>query len=323
MACYKPSECWFHVDGGRPLFYFPVGDDPRLWRKGMARCRHCIGCKADAARDVSIRAGHEAAISPASSFLTLTYDREHLPEHGSIRRADVVLFMKRLRKYCWQHFQIKVRAYYVAEYGGRTGRAHYHVCLFGFDFSADWRPHGRSKSGKAMWLSATLEALWGKGLCVVQEMGQEAAQYAAKYSLKAIGQAKGTVLLRVPNGALVTMPVAEYRAKLADGTLVGSAVESPFHSLPRGRALGLPWLDLYWSDVFPRGVVILRGGVELSPPLAYLNLYREYDPDGYAELAARRHAEGLPRFDDFSPERLLVREVVHEARASHHRQDAL
>lgn len=324
MACFRPSRAWYHVDGGRALFKFPVGENPAEYVEGVAVCRHCIGCKADRARDVSLRTAHEAHFVGRSCFLTITYDREHLPWEsrpvspaglrqalqypgnvlpfaGSLRRRDLVLFMKRLRKEVFARYGLRVRAYAVGEYGGRTARPHYHLCLLGFDFAEDRRPAGESKHGHSMFTSAELDRIWGQGMCWINEMGQEVAQYAAKYAVKQQG---GRIELRQHLGHVFE-------------------VEPPFDSLPRGRALGLPWLEEFWFDVFPRGLVVLRGGAEVPAPGAYMRLLREVDPELFEELAERRAIEGLKRLGDFMPERLASRESVAHARAALSGRDAV
>lgn len=296
MACFRPHDGWLHVDGGRPLWNFPVGDDPMDYSRTVLVCRSCPGCLADRARDISLRAVHEAKVCGASCFLTLTYDNDHLPLHGSLCRRDLELFMKRLR------FRLAkpVRAYAVGEYGGRTLRPHYHLCLFGEDFWFDRRSVGQSFGGFPMWESPFLDEVWGKGFCRVNDMGVDVAGYAAKYAIKAHSDGQG----RAP------------RRCDADG--VWHDVERPFDSLPRGKALGVPFLDRFWSDVFPRGVVVLRGGAELPAPRAYLRVFSERDPDGFAELMERRSVEGFKpeRFADSLPSRLAVRERVMVARVT-------
>lgn len=318
MACFHPRPGWLNrYDGGRLLFRSPVGEDPRDYVMGIARCRHCVGCLCDRARDVSIRAAHEAHTCGVASFLTLTYSREYLPEHGSLRRKDFELFMMRLRTYLLRNHGVKVRAYFVGEYGGRTGRAHYHCCLFGWDFSSDWVPAGRSKMGHAMYTSRTLDELWGKGMCWVNHMGVEVAQYAAKYAIKGQGGDRHSMLFRVAGGQLVSVNPREHRG------FKGWPVERPFDSLPHGKALGLPFLDRYWSDVFPRGLVILAGGTELPAPSAYMKALKARDEDLFSHLVAKRSIEGLPRLEDFMPDRLPVRESVALARATRHERDAV
>lgn len=105
-----------------------------------------------------------------SSFVTLTYDDDHLPEGGTLVPRDPQLFIKRLRKLV---HPIKLRYYLVGEYGDRTFRPHYHLALFGvppsaFQAVADaW-----SLDGKAI------------GHVVVGSLTFESAGYVAGYVTK-------------------------------------------------------------------------------------------------------------------------------------------
>lgn len=74
----------------------------------------------------------EALAHPAADFVTLTYNKEHLPdadkfEGGNLSPRDLQLFLKRLRK----SLPHPVRFFAVGEYGSRHGRAHYHLVIYG------------------------------------------------------------------------------------------------------------------------------------------------------------------------------------------------
>lgn len=329
MACFHPKPGWFDISSGerkgRPLMRFPVGEDPRDWEAVGLRCRCCIGCRSDRAGDISLRSAHEAKMVEASCFLTLTYEREHLPRTvksltdegqrlallhpqcvlpygGSLSRRDLVLFVKRLREHLRRHFGVWVRNYQVGEYGGRNQRPHYHLLLFGFDFQHDRVREVHSRGGHPMWSSKLLDELWGMGLCRINELGPEVAKYAAKYALKSLGG----------------------KQELRSHPLFGLVeVEPPFDQLPHGKALGLTWLDRYWSDVFPRGVMVLRGGIEVPIPLAYLKVCKEREPEVFERVVARQIAEGLKRFEHSMPERLKAREIVAHAGAAQSKRDAV
>ena len=66
-----------------------------------------------------------------NSFLTLTFDDQHLPVDYSVSTRDMQLFIKKLRK---QVQPKQVRFYLGAEYGDLNLRPHYHIILFGHDF---------------------------------------------------------------------------------------------------------------------------------------------------------------------------------------------
>lgn len=70
----------------------------------------------------------EALSHEASCFVTLTYSDESLPAGGTLLPSDPQKFLKRLRKAVHPH---KLRYYLVGEYGDRTFRPHYHLCIYG------------------------------------------------------------------------------------------------------------------------------------------------------------------------------------------------
>lgn len=70
----------------------------------------------------------EALSHEHSCFVTLTYNDESLPDGGTLVPSDAQKFLKRLRKAIHPH---KIRYYLVGEYGDRTFRPHYHLCLYG------------------------------------------------------------------------------------------------------------------------------------------------------------------------------------------------
>lgn len=86
-------------------------------------CGGCVECRAARGREWGVRAAHEASMYAESSFVTLTYDDEHVPvslDPGCLQR-----FLKRVRK------RVAFRYLAAGEYGDRFGRPHYHVLLFG------------------------------------------------------------------------------------------------------------------------------------------------------------------------------------------------
>lgn len=107
----------------------------------------------------------ETLTHEASSFVTLTYDDEHLPEGGNLYPRDTQLFFKRLRK---KLDPIKLRYYLVGEYGDRTQRPHYHIALFGVPMSA----------------YQTIADAWPYGMIDVGSLTFESAAYIAGYVTK-------------------------------------------------------------------------------------------------------------------------------------------
>lgn len=66
-----------------------------------------------------------------ASFITLTYDDEHLPFDFGLHKEDLQKFWKRLRKDVYN----KIKYYACGEYGETFGRPHYHAIVFGFGYN--------------------------------------------------------------------------------------------------------------------------------------------------------------------------------------------
>lgn len=96
-------------------------------------CGQCMPCRLNRRRLWTARIMLESQLHSASSFVTLTYDEDHLPDDRSVSVRHVQLFLKRVRDYV---YPAKVRYFIVGEYGDLTLRPHYHAILFGVDDNA-------------------------------------------------------------------------------------------------------------------------------------------------------------------------------------------
>lgn len=95
-------------------------------------CGKCILCRIQKRKEWSLRMLHELEDWNDSSFITLTYSDDFLPDNNSLVKRDLQLFFKRLRKNL-NHRRIKYFA--CGEYGTKTFRPHYHAILFGVGLS--------------------------------------------------------------------------------------------------------------------------------------------------------------------------------------------
>lgn len=112
----------------------------------------------------------EALCHEFSSFVTLTYSDEFLPEGGKLEPDDVRDWLKRLRKAIHPR---RLRYYMVGEYGEKSRRPHYHGALFGLS-QLETRVVEETwvKDGKAI------------GNVVLRELGPESAAYISGYVTK-------------------------------------------------------------------------------------------------------------------------------------------
>lgn len=102
----------------------------------------------------------EACCHERASFVTLTYDKNNLPEGGHVVPSDLQLWLKRYRKVVGP-----IRFFGVGEYGDFSKRPHYHVAVF----------------GRGLEDTQVVRRTWGKGHIFVGDLTLESAQYVAGY----------------------------------------------------------------------------------------------------------------------------------------------
>lgn len=90
-------------------------------------CGQCLPCRINRRRLWSSRLVLESFLHESNLFVTLTYAPAHLPADGSVVPRHLKLYLMRCRKQLGHPF----RYFAVGEYGERSGRAHYHVIMFG------------------------------------------------------------------------------------------------------------------------------------------------------------------------------------------------
>lgn len=122
-----------------------------------------MACRINKAREWTFRICKEAQFYDDVSFVTLTYDEEHVPQNGSLCVRDIQLYHKRLRK-----AGFKIRYYLCGEYGTHTQRPHYHAIYFGLSWQDE---------------EAIREA-WKNGFVLAKPFVPATARYVAKYTVK-------------------------------------------------------------------------------------------------------------------------------------------
>lgn len=265
MPCYHPIPAHQDVVGGKVILY------PKLGAATMELpCGTCLGCRSRRATIWARRCEHEAKSFRENSFVTLTYDEEHVPSDGNLVPRHLQLFLKRLRK----RFPQRIRFFACGEYGGSTGRPHYHALLFNCGFSDAVRV------GADLFESPTLAALWQYGTHKIGEVTGASANYVARYSLKPV----------------------DFRRADADG------VErvAPFLRMSRRPGIGASWLASYRSDL--RHGFLVSDGVKGPIPRAYVRWLEREDPALFGEIEDKLAHERKRLHDD----RLRDGEVIHE-----------
>lgn len=165
-------------------------------------CGHCPACKLATSQSWANRMELELPYHDNAWFLTLTYDDDHIPyratwdnltgevvtENYSLRKEDVQLFWKRLRRYIEYHklSDKKIIYYQAGEYGGTTHRPHYHAIVYDLPIKKSDLKVYKKLRGNVYYNCKWLEDLWGKGYVVIAPAEWKAMAYTARYTTKKI-----------------------------------------------------------------------------------------------------------------------------------------
>jgi len=237
------------------------------------------------ARQWAVRCVHETQLHLDNSFITLTYNDEHLPQGSTLVLEDLQKFFKRLRKSLGKK---KIRYFACGEYGDDNNRPHYHAIIFGHDFADKTQIPGQDPP---QYISQNLESVWGKGFCQTTSVSFDAAAYVARYSLKKI------------NGQLAK---AHYESVCpTTGEIHDRTPEFIVMSRQNG-GIGKAWLDRFKTDVYPEDFVVQKGR-KLSVPRFY---DKQLPENELQEYKLRRKTRALANSKNNTAARLKVRKAV-------------
>lgn len=266
-------------------------------------CGRCVGCRMERARQWAVRCMHEARMWRDNQFLTLTYDKEHLPVTGSLVKEDLQLFMKRLRFRKESSKDKPVRFYGCGEYGDDTRRPHYHVLVFNCAFG-DKKVHSENGRGEKLYTSKELHDIWPLGHNVIGDVTFDSANYVAGYVIKKMNNDKAE---------------AKYGRLDSEGRYYQVAPE--FALMSRRPGIGAAYYAKFGKEVATHDSVIVNGReapsarfyderVKLIP--STLSGLRDNSP--YAINKRSRKIEAVKRRADNGSRRRWVKETIAIAR---------
>lgn len=291
MRCTSPSNVGFKTDGST-LAWSPK-QASKEYASFKLPCGKCLECRLEYARTWAIRCVHEAQMHEKNAFITLTYSDEHLPGPKLVY-SDFQKFMKKLRKLS----DSPVGVFVAGEYGEKTKRPHWHCIVFGWSPSDGVRK-GTNHSGDILYESATLDRLWGKGLCDYGAVTFKSAGYVARYAAKKIVHSGG-------------------RIKGSD-----DHEYQPISKKSSKHAIGKRWLKEFWPDVLRSGSVVLQNGQEAPIPRYYLKWIQKNQPAGWlryvTEMKQKKIEEASSRSEKENSEYM---KVLHERRMRGNLSDA-
>lgn len=309
MGCLNPLVGYLAGNGG---FTYSVKESPTQTPL-VVPCGKCLGCLEDKKKGDAAMIVLESKMHSANCVGTLTYDDDHLPEHGSARLDHASAWIKRVRS---RISPVRVRFYVASEYGGQTLRAHFHFGLFGYQFPKDRMVRWNDEHNYGDYHSDLLQETWGKGLAEFTDLNQFSARYLAGYVTKKAG------------GGLP----AEFYDSVDPATGERIRREREGNRQSRRPGLGRGWADAYQGDWY-RTDFLMIGGQKVPVPRRLRNLRKgkfllpgsdvESDFDDFDVMAERRREYSLDplRVLDSQPDRLLVRSESLELRLKGQKRD--
>lgn len=113
-------------------------------------CGQCMPCRINKKREWAGKILLEARYQEkVSTFLTLTYNEDHMPDRGSLEPSHLSGFLNRLRARKAFASNNGLRYFAVGEYGNETWRPHYHLALFGIqpEYESEFQSAWTSEAG--------------------------------------------------------------------------------------------------------------------------------------------------------------------------------
>lgn len=186
------------------------------------------------------------------------------------------------------------------EYGEKLARPHYHAIIFGHDFPD--KEYYSEKEGLVLYRSDSLDSLWGKGFCTIGDVTFESAAYVAGYILK-----KQKISEKSPDH----VKTHYQRTDPETGEIFELLPE--YCNMSRKPGIASDWFSKWKNDVFPSDEITHQGRV-LRTPKYYDKQYDIEHPAALKEIKKKRIEKARLKHKDQTPERLAVRQKVHEAK---------
>ena len=252
MPCYYPLNTYLNKFG-EIVWNSKAGLHPY-----PLPCGNCLGCRKRRSEDWALRCFHESLGYEHNSFLTLTYDDEHLPKDMSLDRSHVQKFIKRFRQHLVRHHpDVKIRYFACGEYGEKYGRPHYHIVVFGYDFPDKYIFSYRNNN--YLYRSEELEKLWPFGQSSIGVASMATMRYCVKYAVKAQFDKE-----KFPN------------------------LVPPFVQMSTRPAIGHDYSVKYKKEMFNHEYVV-SNGTKFAVPRAYEKKYSDEEKEELKDRRAARY----------------------------------
>lgn len=309
MSCLHPRTAYYaakvNPSGKRSLVY-----NLREAHSGVpikVPCRKCMQCRLTHAADWATRLMKEASCHEASSFITLTYSDDALPAGGSLDKASLSAFFKRLHNRLLRKRGFGIRYYGAGEYSPTEWRPHYHGIVFGFDFP-DKVFYKNNSRGEPIYRSDYLRELWPHGLNGIGAVSFQSAAYVAGY-----------VTSKVSVGANSPEAIRNHYLRFDDeGRPYSLEPEGAVMSTSPG--IGRAWIERYAGETY-RDDNVRVGDRFVRPPRYFDNVFGTIDPDRLRVLKSIRRSVAKSKVQEFPARRSQAAERILKQRFSQHKKD--
>ncbi len=289
MTCFKPLDA-YRGRNGQIVF---SKANSIMGQYLQIPCGRCNGCRITKSRAWAIRCIHEASANgDKNSFITLTYNDDHLPKDASLKHLHFQKFIRALRKRTGE----KIRYYMCGEYGRPTeennhvARPHFHAILFGYAFP-DKRLH-KKRRNNLVYRSEILEKTWVHGFSEIGNVTFKSCAYVARYIIKKQKEETGHYAIFSP----ITGEISGYR-------------QPEYTKMSLKPGIGSDYYEKNIMDIFPGDFVMLEGGKKLEVPKYYKEKLKKDHPI-LAELLRKSRVKQAKESKHNTPERLAVREQI-------------
>lgn len=151
-------------------------------RRIIVPCGDCFGCRANKAKEWTIRNVFESQKYENNIFLTLTYDDKYCPTF--LVKSHLSNFIKLLRTHLirYKNYKDKIKYFGCGEYGGKFGRPHYHLIIYNLALD------DLVKVSDNNYVSPLISSCWIYGLHSVGFINEKSISYVSGYTQKKINK---------------------------------------------------------------------------------------------------------------------------------------
>lgn len=324
MKCLRPVR-YYRDDKGN------VSHNPnnvKVAAEGFRPCQYCINCRLRRAESNAIRMVHESQFHSQNSFITLTYDDDHLPPNSNLRYDDVSDWLKRLRRRLDKtSYKNSLSLYRVGEYGGETSRPHYHMVLFGFDFrDTSIKYKGiqnavtqSSKTDDRVYYKSTFATdSWANGFVDIGNVDYSTCLYTAKYVTKKLyGRDAYGELESERSSSSKGFKYPKFIRKPKNHPSY-NIIPHPLAGLRTSYPIGHRWIEKYYRDVYPHDFIV-HSGKKLQPPRYYDDWLAINHPKLFSEVKRKREDNSISMYPDWRD--LHAKHIIRVQRQSQFLRD--